>query len=275
MRMKVWLAALGAVVVLTAPLTAQSYAAFGAVRPADFSAPAWSDQDITGLLGTLDRILGSAPPGSTWRDTAADALWQFARRAQSGRLSRAQETRVLAHLDRLGKSRPEAAGLVSGPRRIVSALSVGKTAPEIVGRDLEGRQFKLSDYRNKVVLLVFTADWCALCKVQAPYERFLLDKYARWPFAMLAVETGSSRDAALQAHAASPLSHRSWWDEPRPGVNGGPIAAAWNVSGWPATYLIDGQGIIQFVDVREESMLIAVRQLVESHADRKPQTDRR
>jgi thiol-disulfide isomerase/thioredoxin len=272
--MKVWLAALGAVILLAAPLAAQSYAAFGAQRPADFSAPAWSDQDITGLLGTLDQILGSAPAGSAWRETAADALAQFARRTQSARLSKAQETRVLAHLDRLGRSRPEAAALVTGPRRIVSALSVGKPAPEVVGRDLEGRQFKLSDYRNKVVLLVFTADWCAICKAQAPYERFLLDKYARWPFAILAVETGSSREVARQAQAASPLSHRAWWDEPRPGVNGGPISAAWNVTGWPASYLIDGDGIIQFVDVREEPLLIAVRQLVESQADRKPYPDR-
>lgn len=267
--MKVFVAALGAVVVLTAPLTAQSYAAFAARRPADFSAPVWSDQDITGLLGTLDQVLGSAPAGTAWRDAAADALWQFARRTQSARLSKTQETRVLGHLDRIGRSRPEAAALVSGPRRIVSALAVGKTAPDISGRDLEGRPFKLSDYRGKVVLLAFTADWCAICRVQAPYERFLLDKYARWPFAILAVETGSSREAARQAHAASPLSNRSWWDDPRPGENGGPIAAAWNVTGWPATYLIDADGVIQFVDVREESMLIAVRQLVESQADRK------
>jgi len=267
--MKVFVAALGAVVVLTAPLTAQSYAAFAARRPADSSAPVWSDQDITGLLGTLDQVLGSAPAGTAWRDAAADALWQFARRAQSARLSKTQETRVLAHLDRIGRSRSEAAALVSGPRRIVSALSVGKIAPEIAGRDLEGRPFKLTDYRGKVVLLAFTADWCAICRVQAPYERFLLDKYARWPFAILAVETGSSREAARQAHAASPLSHRSWWDEPRPDAHGGPIAAAWNVTGWPATYLIDGDGVIQFVDVREESMLIAVRQLVESQADKK------
>ena len=263
------MAALGAVAVLAAPLTAQSYAAFEALRPADFSAPIWSDQDVTRLLGTLDQILKSAPAGKAWRDTAADALWQFARRTQSARLSKTQETRVLAQLDGIGRSRPEAAALVSGPRRVVSALSVGKTAPDIVGRDLDGRPFKLSDYRNKVVLLTFTAEWCAICRAQAPYQRFLLDKYARWPFAILTVETGSSLDAARQAQAASPLAHRSWWDEPRPGGHGGPIAAAWSVTGWPASYLIDANGIIQFVDVREEPLLIAVRQLVETQADRK------
>jgi hypothetical protein len=34
-------------------------------------------------------------------------------------------------------------------------LSVGKEAPDIVGQDQEGKRFKLSDYRGKVVLLDF------------------------------------------------------------------------------------------------------------------------
>ena len=34
-------------------------------------------------------------------------------------------------------------------------LSVGKVAPDIDGQDQDGRRFKLSDYRGKVVLLDF------------------------------------------------------------------------------------------------------------------------
>ena len=34
-------------------------------------------------------------------------------------------------------------------------LSVGKTAPDIEGEDQDGKRFKLSDYRGKVVLLDF------------------------------------------------------------------------------------------------------------------------
>jgi peroxiredoxin len=266
--MKTCLAAFAAVTVLVAPLYAQSFAAFGPRPQAAFSVPAFSDQDITGLIGTLDRLLAAAPPGPAWRDPASEALWLFARRLQAARVSRAQETRVLAHLDVIARSRPEAAALVTGPRRMVSALAVGKTAPEIVGQDLEGHPFRLSEFRNKVVLLVFSAEWCAICRVQAPYERFLLDKYTSWPFAILGVETGSSREAARLAQATSPLTHRSWWDEPRTGESGGPIGGAWNVIGWPATYLIDGDGVIQFVDLREETLMIAVRQLVEAQADR-------
>ena len=38
-------------------------------------------------------------------------------------------------------------------------LAIGKVAPEISGQDLEGKTFKLSDYRGKVVLVNFWGDW--------------------------------------------------------------------------------------------------------------------
>jgi hypothetical protein len=38
-------------------------------------------------------------------------------------------------------------------------LGIGKPAPEIEGEDLEGKKFKLSDYRGKVVMLDFWGHW--------------------------------------------------------------------------------------------------------------------
>jgi hypothetical protein len=38
-------------------------------------------------------------------------------------------------------------------------LAIGKTAPEIEGEDVDGKKFKLSDYRGKVVVLDFWGDW--------------------------------------------------------------------------------------------------------------------
>jgi hypothetical protein len=38
-------------------------------------------------------------------------------------------------------------------------LRIGKAAPEIDGEDLDGKKFKLSDYRGKVVVLDFWGDW--------------------------------------------------------------------------------------------------------------------
>jgi hypothetical protein len=38
-------------------------------------------------------------------------------------------------------------------------LSIGKTAPEIDGEDIDGNPMKLSDYRGKVVVIDFWGDW--------------------------------------------------------------------------------------------------------------------
>ena len=38
-------------------------------------------------------------------------------------------------------------------------LSVGKVAPEIAAEDIAGVDFKLSDYRGKVVMLDFWGHW--------------------------------------------------------------------------------------------------------------------
>ena len=39
------------------------------------------------------------------------------------------------------------------------APAVGKPAPEIAGEDIDGKKFKLSDYKGKVVLLDFWGNW--------------------------------------------------------------------------------------------------------------------
>ncbi|GAC1447715.1 MAG: hypothetical protein NVSMB9_30200 [Isosphaeraceae bacterium] len=38
-------------------------------------------------------------------------------------------------------------------------LAVGKPAPEIAGEDIDGKAFKLSDYKGKVVVVDFWGDW--------------------------------------------------------------------------------------------------------------------
>jgi hypothetical protein len=42
---------------------------------------------------------------------------------------------------------------------VFTELGVGKVAPEVEGEDADGKKFKLSDYRGKVVLLDFWGNW--------------------------------------------------------------------------------------------------------------------
>ena len=41
----------------------------------------------------------------------------------------------------------------------VEGLAVGQRAPDIDGEDLDGVPFRLSDYRGRVVALVFWGEW--------------------------------------------------------------------------------------------------------------------
>jgi hypothetical protein len=45
------------------------------------------------------------------------------------------------------------------PVNAKAGLEVGNLAPEIIGEDIDGKKFKLSDYRGKVVMLDFWGDW--------------------------------------------------------------------------------------------------------------------
>jgi len=49
--------------------------------------------------------------------------------------------------------------LAKGDLFEIQNLQIGKTAPEITGKDQDGNEFKLSDYRGKVVVIDFWGYW--------------------------------------------------------------------------------------------------------------------
>ena len=48
---------------------------------------------------------------------------------------------------------------VNNPPPVAAGPSRGQPAPEIEGEDIDGKRFKLSDYRGKVVVLDFWGNW--------------------------------------------------------------------------------------------------------------------
>lgn len=243
------------------PAAAQDALDFDMPRETPFAAPVFTAGEIESWLTALDRRLQAAAPRE-----AATVLDTLARRLQRGQLTDALERMVVARLDTLKARHPQFGAPIDAARTVVTQFTVGKRAPQIDGLDLAGQPLRLSDYRGKVVVLSFSGEWCGICRSEYPYQRFLLDLYENWPFEMLSVESGRDAAVATQSKAANGLQHQSWWD-PGGKAQFGPIARAWQVTGWPTTYLIDANGVIRFVDVRKEDLLKAVRQLVGEAAD--------
>jgi peroxiredoxin len=108
---------------------------------------------------------------------------------------------------------------------------------EIAGTDLDGSDMQLSDYRGKVVLLVFwSSDDPESPAVQA-YLKRLQAKYDRSPFRILGVNGDASKTEAITTANNGRFGYRSFFDGPRQ-----PIARAWYVTEYPTYFLIDHRG---------------------------------
>jgi thiol-disulfide isomerase/thioredoxin len=143
-------------------------------------------------------------------------------------------------------ARPATATLakeVEGELYELRNLRLGKAAPDIKGEDLDGAKFKLSDYRGKVVLLVFWASWCGPCMGSVPHEKELVEHFKGRPFVLVGVNGDQKKEDAQKAIAKHKIPWCSFWNG-REGP-GGPIATTWNVRGWPTVYVIDHKGTIR------------------------------
>jgi peroxiredoxin len=123
-------------------------------------------------------------------------------------------------------------------------LSIGSAAPDIVGQDSAGTNFKLSDYRGKVVMLFFSAQWCGPCKALYPKQRALVEKYKNRPFALIGVSGDDSPTVLKEARERGEINWRCF-------VGGGrnnPIVKQWHVDKWPTIIILDHEGVIRFRD---------------------------
>lgn len=118
-------------------------------------------------------------------------------------------------------------------------LSEGATAPEITGTDADSHTFKLSDYRNRYVLLVFWGDWCHGCHGLLPQLKALAERFGDSPLSILGVNTDIPA-TARQVIASQPLPWRCWLD----GSTSGPITSEWSLRHFPTLYLIGPDGTI-------------------------------
>lgn len=93
-----------------------------------------------------------------------------------------------------------------------------------------------------------------------PHERSLVKQYEGRPFVFVGVNSDADRDQARQVMAREGLNCPCCWDGGGPE---GPIARQYQVQGWPTVYVLDGQGIIRYAQVRGPALDQAIETLLQ------------
>ncbi len=118
---------------------------------------------------------------------------------------------------------------------------IGEMAPDFELHQLDNQKnFKLSDYKGKVILIDFWASWCAPCKESLPeLEKLSLNNK---DIIVLAINIDDKKKKALQFH------------KERKGIKGNTIflydskkdvVKDYDIMGMPSAFVIDKKGILQ------------------------------
>ena len=225
---------------------------------------AWIDRTLAGL----DAMLQLPETVNDFEREAGSLLRGFTQRLQYGRISDEQTDRVVAYLDAFAEKHPELAEVVADRRHYIEYLIPGRVAQSVVGKDLDGIEFSLEEYRGNIVVLVFSGEWCGPCRGEYPYHRFAMEQYKDEPVVFLGVNSDADPEVILASKARGEApDYRTWWDghsQPNAEITAteGPIATAWEVRAWPSIYVLDQEGVIVHINKRSGELIAAIDEMV-------------
>jgi len=127
-----------------------------------------------------------------------------------------------------------------GPQSPAAAkTAIVEKAPDFVLRDLNGRKFRLSDFRGKQpVLIIFSATWCTFCREEIPHFKSIHASYAKQGLEIVNIDIQESKERVAKFTAKYGLPYRVLLDED------GAVSGIYDIRGVPSMVLVDQNGNI-------------------------------
>src|SRR5215831_1250014 len=110
-------------------------------------------------------------------------------------------------------------------------------APDFELRDLNGKAFRLKDFRGKAVALNFWATWCVPCKTEMPWLNEFQKQYGKEGFVVVGIAMDHSSNTVKSFIAKMGISYLVVMGTQA-------VADQYQVKGYPLTFYIDRYGRI-------------------------------
>jgi peroxiredoxin len=128
-----------------------------------------------------------------------------------------------------------------------TGINVGDKAPEIALPDPTGKIIALSSLRGKYVLIDFWSSWCGPCRRENPNVVKMYQTYKDKGFEIFGVSLDMNKEQWLQAIEQDGLT---WTHVSDLGYWNSVVVPQYQISGIPATFLLDKEGKIIARDLR-------------------------
>lgn len=138
-------------------------------------------------------------------------------------------------------------------------IQIGMDAPDFNLPDKENVFHKLSDYKNKTILLDFWASWCAPCRAKNKEVVRIYDKYKNVTFSngstfeIISISQDNKEDAWLKAIEEDGLIWNSHLKQRLAGLS--EASQKYDVQYIPACFLINSSGKIMLVNPSEDDLI--------------------
>lgn len=141
----------------------------------------------------------------------------------------------------------------------MSAIVIGKPAPNFSGPSPDGKTVSLKESLGKVTIIDFWASWCGPCRAENPNVVALYNEYHAQGLNIIGVSLDKDATKWKEAIAKDKLtwthiSNLQQWEDP--------IAKQYNVQSIPATFILDEKGNIVAKDLRGDELRAKVAALL-------------
>lgn len=139
---------------------------------------------------------------------------------------------------------PSSAQAVSGtPQALGPAPVTGAAAPEFSLKNLKGEDVSLAAAQGHPLLLNFWATWCGPCRVEMPAIQARYQTHQDKGLLVYAIDIDEPQSAVDDFAKAFGLTFEVLLDP------GGQVNNAYKVLGYPTSYFVDSQGVIQVIHI--------------------------